>query len=104
MQASAFVLGKPLFQIVGMASVVGTVCALQDVDPETHTMVYIVILEHAVRSSTGSDRTAKDYSGRICGNRITSLIDGLSVSSITRRSMPMPAPAVGGRPYSMARI
>ena len=33
--------------------------------------------------------------GRICGNRITSRIAGLSVSSITRRSMPMPQPPVG---------
>ena len=34
-------------------------------------------------------------SGLSCGNRITSRIDGLSVSSITSRSMPMPSPAVG---------
>ena len=39
-----------------------------------------------------------------CGNRITSRIDGESVSSITSRSMPMPSPAVGGRPYSIARM
>src|SRR6185436_13838468 len=43
------------------------------------------------------------YSGRICGNRITSRIEALSVNSITRRSIPMPSPAVGGRPYSRAR-
>ena len=41
--------------------------------------------------------------GRICGNRMTSRIDRLSVSSITRRSMPTPSPAVGGSPYSSAR-
>jgi hypothetical protein len=40
---------------------------------------------------------------RICGNRITSLMDGLSVSTITSRSIPTPSPAVGGRPYSSAR-
>lgn len=40
--------------------------------------------------------------GRMCGNRITSRIDGELVSSITRRSMPMPSPAVGGMPYSRA--
>ncbi len=44
------------------------------------------------------------YSGRICGNRITSRMLALSVSSITRRSMPMPSPAVGGRPCSSARM
>ena len=38
-----------------------------------------------------------------CGNRITSRIDGLSVRSITRRSTPIPSPAVGGSPYSIAR-
>ena len=42
-------------------------------------------------------------SGRSVGNRMTSRIDVVSVSSITRRSMPMPRPAVGGRPYSRAR-
>ena len=34
-----------------------------------------------------------------CGNRITSRIDGLPVSTMTRRSTPMPSPPVGGRPY-----
>ena len=43
-------------------------------------------------------------SRRICGNRITSRIAGLSVRSITSRSMPMPQPPVGGRPYSSARM
>ena len=38
-----------------------------------------------------------------CGNRMTSRIDGASVSSMTSRSMPIPSPAVGGSPYSMAR-
>ena len=42
-------------------------------------------------------------SGRSVGNRMTSRIDVVSVSSITRRSMPMPRPAVGGSPYSRAR-
>ena len=40
----------------------------------------------------------------INGNRITSRIDGLLVSSITSRSMPTPSPPVGGRPYSSARM
>jgi hypothetical protein len=43
------------------------------------------------------------YSARICGKRITSRMFAASVSSITSRSMPMPQPAVGGRPYSSAR-
>jgi len=43
-------------------------------------------------------------SGRICGNSSTSRIEGESVRNMTRRSMPRPTPAVGGRPYSNARI
>ncbi len=39
-----------------------------------------------------------------CGKRITSRIEGLSVNSITSRSMPMPSPAAGGIPYSSARM
>ena len=42
-------------------------------------------------------------SRRKAGNRITSRMLGLSVSSIIRRSMPMPQPPVGGMPYSSAR-
>ncbi len=44
------------------------------------------------------------YSGRICGNNTTSRMLGESVSNITKRSMPMPQPPVGGKPYSMARM
>jgi len=40
---------------------------------------------------------------RICGNKMTSRIDALSVSTITSRSIPTPSPAVGGRPYARAR-
>jgi hypothetical protein len=36
------------------------------------------------------------------GKAITSLIAGLSVSTMTKRSMPMPMPAVGGMPLSSA--
>jgi hypothetical protein len=35
---------------------------------------------------------------------MTSRIDAELVSSMTRRSMPMPQPPVGGSPYSRARI
>ena len=51
-------------------------------------------------------RHSMDYSasGRMYGNSSTSRIDAASVNSITRRSMPMPSPAVGGIPYSSARM
>jgi hypothetical protein len=54
------------------------------------------------RKFGGDDRG--HYSRRICGNRITSRIEAELVSSITSRSMPMPQPPVGGRPYSSARM
>jgi acetyltransferase-like isoleucine patch superfamily enzyme len=38
------------------------------------------------------------FSGRIRGKRITSRMDRESVSSMVRRSTPMPSPPVGGRP------
>ena len=44
----------------------------------------------------------KFHSSLKCGNNITSLIDGESVSSITSLSIPRPAPAVGGKPYDKA--
>jgi hypothetical protein len=37
-------------------------------------------------------------SGRMCGNKITSRMDCLLVSSIVNRSMPIPMPAAGGMP------
>ncbi len=40
--------------------------------------------------------------GRMRGNRMTSLIDGEFVKSIASRSMPIPSPAVGGIPYESA--
>ena len=43
-------------------------------------------------------------SGRMKGKSSTSRIEGLSVRSMTRRSMPMPMPPAGGMPYSSARI
>ena len=59
----------------------------------------------AARRSLGRARVTPRYaSGLSCGNRITSRIDGLSVNSITRRSMPMPSPAAGGMPCSSARM
>ena len=42
-------------------------------------------------------------SSRICGNSSTSRMVGESVSSMVRRSMPMPTPPAGGMPYSSAR-
>ena len=49
-------------------------------------------------------RSPMPPSGRMVGNRMTSRIAGAPVSSITMRSMPMPSPPVGGRPYSSARM
>ena len=41
-------------------------------------------------------------SGFMVGNRRTSRMEVLLVSSMMKRSMPMPQPPVGGMPYSMA--
>lgn len=38
--------------------------------------------------------------GRNVGNKRTSRIDGASVNNMTKRSMPIPSPPVGGMPYS----
>ena len=48
-----------------------------------------------------SDATQR--SGRSVGKAMTSRMLATSASSITRRSIPMPSPAVGGRPCSRAR-
>ncbi len=50
-----------------------------------------------------ADAEHQSCSGRRVGNRMTSRMLWVSVRSITRRSIPMPRPAVGGRPYSSAR-
>ena len=42
-------------------------------------------------------------SGRNVGNKITSRMVGASASSMTSRSMPIPSPPLGGKPYSRAR-
>src|SRR5262249_11438202 len=47
--------------------------------------------------------SAAAASGRKSGNGMTSRIEAWLHSSMTSRSMPMPSPAVGGRPYSRAR-
>ncbi len=64
-------------------------------------------LEHRKPADTGVEhadrRVVHSTSGRMCGNRITSRIDGESVRNIARRSIPTPSPAVGGMPYSNAR-
>ena len=57
------------------------------------------------RNDDGSRKwKARNHVGRMCGNRITSRIVAESVRNMTSRSMPMPSPAVGGRPYSRAVI
>ena len=52
------------------------------------------------RLTSGLDQA----SGRMYGNSSTSRIELRPVSSITRRSMPMPRPPVGAMPYSRARM
>lgn len=41
---------------------------------------------------------------RMCGNKITSRIEGESVSNMVSRSSPIPNPPAGGMPYSNARM
>src|SRR5207247_11414761 len=58
-------------------------------------------LVHAQRSvSSGSISASRPRSGLKWGKRMTTRIEGESVSSMTRRSMPIPSPAAGGMPYS----
>ena len=52
--------------------------------------------------SRGREREGARHRGRKVGKAITSRIEGLSVNSITKRSMPMPSPPQGGSPYSRA--
>ncbi len=49
-------------------------------------------------------RLCAQVSGFISGNSSTSRMEAELVKSMTSRSMPMPSPAVGGMPYSRARI
>ena len=42
--------------------------------------------------------------GFMVGKRMTSRMESEPVSSMTQRSMPMPRPPVGGRPYSSASM
>ena len=55
-----------------------------------------VIFRHPAVSSFSASEFF--LSGRICGKRITSRIECLLVSSMTRRSTPRPMPAAGGMP------
>ena len=55
------------------------------------------------RQSGNLSKERSYRSGRICGKRITSLIEAASVKSMTRRSTPTPSPAAGGMPYISAR-
>ena len=54
------------------------------------------------RPLAGEGTGGGGYRGRNVGKAITSRIDGLSVISMTSRSMPMPSPPHGGSPYSRA--
>lgn len=65
----------------------------------------IAAAEHLLTQSVASVcHFRAQASGRMYGNSSTSRIEAESVNSMTRRSMPMPSPAVGGRPYSRARM
>ena len=55
------------------------------------------------KSSCTSASTLSTFSGRIVGKSKTSRIAGASVKSITKRSIPIPKPPVGGIPNSIAR-
>jgi len=55
-------------------------------------------------SACSAPSAVKSFSGRSCGNRITSRIVCESVISIASRSMPMPTPPAGGIPYDSARM
>jgi hypothetical protein len=62
-------------------------------------------LESGRRLSAGHEGQGADsspsavfFSGRSSGNRITSRMEDEPVSSMVRRSIPMPSPAVGGMP------
>jgi len=53
---------------------------------------------------TQQRKCVKVYSrSRRCGNKITSRIFGVSVSSMISRSIPIPNPPFGGIPYRIAR-
>ncbi len=55
-------------------------------------------------ASTDSSAECTQSSGFIVGKRMTSRMVSELVSSMTQRSMPIPRPPVGGRPYSRALI
>ncbi len=59
---------------------------------------------HGYGFSAVSSASPVPFSGRSCGNRITSRIVGEFVSSIASRSTPMPTPPAGGIPYDSARM
>jgi len=64
----------------------------------------VMLFTRPAQDGSVADALGRYCSGRMCGKRITSRIDGLFVKSITSRSTPMPQPAVGGRPCSSARM
>lgn len=67
--------------------------------------VIMKIINHNLIESNEDLRSDNYFpEGRMCGNKITSRIEGESVKSITNRSIPIPSPAVGGNPYSNAVI
>ena len=61
---------------------------------------FVLILAYSSKGDIQSSYSC--ICGRICGNNKTSRMDAESVSSMTSLSIPIPSPAVGGRPYSSA--
>ena len=61
------------------------------------------LISHKPRFHAGL-RAVRQSNGFIVGKRMTSRMVSELVSSMTQRSMPMPRPPVGGRPYSRALI
>ena len=71
--------------------------------PTVSTTVYVPPPRSCFPRSAGTAERYPPASGRRVGKRTTSRMLAASASSMTNRSTPMPRPAVGGRPYSMAR-
>ncbi|VVG70278.1 hypothetical protein PAP18089_01238 [Pandoraea apista] len=68
------------------------------------TAAFLILLCRKARGEATRLARWAQSSRRKCGKSSTSRMFGLSVSSMIRRSMPIPQPPVGGMPYSSARM
>ena len=103
-----------LAQVVQMFAHNAAACAAEDVADEEDVQCFLAperiqvlassfqplapVLSYSASVSSSGAVPSAAFSLRIMGKRMTSRMDLLPVSSITRRSMPMPSPPVGGRP------